>query len=119
MAVVEFIAGGLGVLAGLLVLLAGGAVSGVSGAGGLGAVVMIIAVLVLAVSALWIYTGIQVLALKERGRMLSLILGIISVVLNLGGMSQSGGNTGSAVVSLAIDGFIIYVAVSQKDAFTS
>ncbi|HXF73096.1 MAG TPA: hypothetical protein VNO79_10860 [Actinomycetota bacterium] len=108
-AVLLFIGGGLGALGGLLAVTGGGFVGG-----GLGGIAIVLGLVMLAVGALEIYAGVQVLALKEQGRMIGLVLAAIGALLSL---LQLGAVPGSAIVGLAINGFVIYALVTTASAF--
>src|SRR5207237_10488048 len=71
--VLLIVAGGLALLFGLILLV------GAS----LAAILAVLAVIYLAIGALEIYAGIQVLHLRERGRQIGMVLAGIALVLNL------------------------------------
>lgn len=108
-AVLLFIGGGLGALGGLLAVTGGGFVGG-----GLGGIAIVLGLVMLAVGALEIYAGVQVLALKEQGRMIGLVLAAIGALLSL---LQLGAAPGSAILGLAINGFVIYALATTASAF--
>lgn len=108
-AVLLFIGGGLGLLAGLLAVTGGGLIGG-----RLGGLAIVLGLLTLAVGGLEIYAGVQVLALKEQGRILAVVLAAIGALLAL---VQIGASPGSSVIGLAINGFIIYALVTNAASF--
>jgi hypothetical protein len=108
-AVLLFIGGGLGILAGLLAVTGGGILGG-----GLGGVAIVFGLFSLAVGGLQIYAGVQVLALKEQGRIIAIVLAAIGLALSL---LQIGASPGGAIIGLAINGFIIYALVTNASAF--
>jgi hypothetical protein len=108
-AVLLFIGGGLGILGGLLGVTGGGFIGG-----GLGGLAIVLGLVTLAVGALEIYAGVQVLALKEQGRVIGLALAAIGALLSL---LQIGAAPGSAIIGLAINGFILYALVTTASAF--
>lgn len=108
-AVLLFIGGGLGLLAGLLAVTGGGILGG-----SLGGLAIVLGLISLAVGGLEIYAGVQVLALKEQGRMLGLALAGIGALLSL---VQIGASPGSSIIGIAINGFIIYALVTNASAF--
>lgn len=123
--VLEIILGAVGILIGILFVTAGslfvGAVSNVEGvdtgaATGLGGIFIVVAIIIALVGILEIYAGIQILKLRERGRMIGLVLAIISLVMNLLSIGRS---SGTSIVSILISGFIIYALVTTKEHFTA
>ncbi len=123
--VLEIILGAVGILIGVLFVTAGslfvGAVSNVEGvdtgaASGLGGIFIVVAIIIALVGVLEIYAGIQILKLRERGRMIGLVLAIISLVLNLLSIGQS---SSTSIVSILISGFIIYALVTTKEHFSA
>lgn len=113
-AVLFFVAGGLSVLGGLLALVGGALFASVSGA--FGAILVFVAIVVLAVGALDLYCGGQVLNLRRRGYTLGIVLAIISGVLAL---IQIGRSPGYEILQIAVDAFIIWALYSNKDLFTA
>ena len=108
-AVLLFVGGGFGVLGGLLALFGGGWFGGV-----LGGAVAVFGIIVLAISALQIWAGVQILNLREAGRILGIVLSAIGALLALG---QLGGSAGGGVLSLAINGFVIYALITTQSYF--
>lgn len=108
-AVLLFVGGGLGALGGLLAVTGGGFLGGA-----FGGIAIVLGLVMLAVGALEIYAGVQVLALKEQGRVIGLALAAIGALLSL---LQLGAAPGSAIVGLAINGFVIYALVTTASAF--
>jgi len=58
--------------------------------------------------------GILVLRLSPGGRILGFIFAGLGV---FGGIVQLGANPGSSIVSLAVDGFVIWALATNRDAF--
>jgi hypothetical protein len=108
-AVLLFIGGGLGILGGLLAV-AGGGILG----GSLGGLAVVLGLIWLAVGGLEIYAGVQVLALKEQGRIIGIVLAALGALLSL---AQIGASPGSAIIGLAINGFILYALVTNASSF--
>ena len=108
-AVLLFIGGGLGVVAGLLFTFAAESFGGSSSG-----IVVVLGLITLAISALEIYAGVQILALKESGRRLGLILAAVGAALAL--LALLGG-TGQQIISLAINGFVVYALATTKEYF--
>lgn len=110
-AVLMFVGGGLSVLAGLLAVGGGGMLGDAFGGGG---TLAVFGILVLAVGAVQIYAGVQILGLRERGRILGIVIAGLSALLTL---PQLGDAAGSAIISLAIDAFIIWALVTNAEVF--
>ena len=104
-AVLLFIAGGFALL-GALILFTASSVA---------AFLILVAIVLAAVGAIEIYAGMQVLNLKERGRILGIVLASIALVLQL---LSIGRTTGSSIVGICIDAFIIWALVSNAQHFT-
>jgi hypothetical protein len=101
-AVLIFIVGGLNALAGLILVTASGGLA------------ISLGLLSLAVAAAEIYAGTQVLALREQGRILAIVLagiGLAFQVLSIGRASAS-------ILGILIHGSIIWILVSNRLAFT-
>lgn len=105
-AILYFIFGGLGVLAGLVFLL-GSTLSGIF---------TIIGVILLVVSGAQIYAGVLIMGGQERGRMLGIILAGIGAVLQLISIAQT---PAYSIVYLLVYGFIIYALVVNEAYFTN
>lgn len=74
----------------------------------------VVAGLLILIGALEIYVGTQVMALRERGRTLGMIVAGVGAVLAILGAR---GAPATSIVPIAIDGFIIWALGSKKDAF--
>jgi hypothetical protein len=109
-AIVLFIIGGLQVLFGFLAFGGAGAIAG-SGFGGALVIIGIISILVGAAS---IYAGIQVMALKEQGRIIALVISGIGVLLGIIGLVS--GNV-SQLIGLLAYAFVIYALITNAAAF--
>lgn len=108
-AVLLFIGGAFGILGGVLGVTGGGFIGG-----SLGGIAVVFGIIMLAVGALEIYAGVQVLALKEQGRIIGLALAAIGALLSL---VQIGASPGSSIIGLAINGFILYALWTTASAF--
>ena len=104
--VLLIVAGGLAILAGLISF----SLSGLSG------IFTIIGIIYLPVGALEIYAGIQVLNLKEIGRVLGMVMAGVGAVLSLIYIAKG---AGTSIVSILLDAFIIYTLYSNKQYFTA
>lgn len=82
--------------------------------GRLGGLAIVLGLVTLAVGGLEIYAEVQVLGLKEQGRILAVVLAAIGALLAL---VQIGASPGSSVIGLAINGFIIYALVTNATSF--
>jgi hypothetical protein len=107
--VLLLVAGVLALLAAALILSSGDrtVIDGVSRD-----VVRVAGVVMVFVAGLEIVAGILVLRLSAIGRVLGLILAGLGIVAALGALA-----TPTGVVTLAIDGFVIYALASSGDAF--
>jgi hypothetical protein len=103
-AVLLFIAGGFSLL-GAFILLTASSVA---------AFLSVIGILLLAVGAVEVYAGVQVLALTERGRILGVVLASIGLVFQLLSIGRA---TGSSIVGIGIDAFIIWALVTNSQHF--
>jgi hypothetical protein len=99
--IVLMIAGALNILSGLLVLGAGGAF-------------LITALINIAIGAISIWAGLQVLQLREQGRMTGLILAGIGAVFAVIALIQ--GATLN-IIGLALYAFVIYALVNTRQHF--
>ena len=103
--VLLFVGGAFGILLGLLSF----------GLASITGFYSLIGILFLPIGALEIYAGIQVLNLKEVGRVLGMIAAAAGIVLRLIYVVKSP----TAVVGILIDAFIIYTLYSNKQYFTA
>jgi hypothetical protein len=101
-AVLIFLVGGLNALAGLILVTAGGGL------------VLTLGLLSLAVAAAEIYAGMQVLALRERGRILAIVLAGIGLTFQV----VSIGRGGASILGILIHGSIIWILVRNRQSFT-
>lgn len=76
---------------------------------------VILAVILLAIGALEIYAGIQILGLKERGRMIGLVVAAIGAVFSLIFLISAGDFT--QLISLALDAFVIWALWTNAQYF--
>jgi hypothetical protein len=106
--VLLIVGGALGILGGLLILGGAGTV------GGVGGLFAVLAIVILAVGALQLYAGIQVMNLKERGRQLGIIFAAVAAVLQLLSIGRA---PGTSIISLAVDVFIIYALATNAEHF--
>ena len=102
--VLLIIAGAFAVLAGLLSF----------GLSGLSGIFVVIGIIYLPVGALEIYAGIQVLNLREIGRVLGMVMAIVGAVLSLIYIAKG---AATSVVSILLDAFIVYTLYSNKEYF--
>lgn len=102
--VLLIIAGALAILAGLLSF----------GLSGLSGIFVVIGIIYLPVGALEIYAGIQVLNLKEIGRVLGMVMAAVGAVLSLVYIAKG---AGTSIVSILLDAFIIYTLYSNREYF--
>ncbi|HEY5882112.1 MAG TPA: hypothetical protein VIU11_24595 [Nakamurella sp.] len=100
-AVLAFVVGGLAILAGLVALFAGSALT--SYVGGLGGLVIVVSILILAVGALYIWSG--VMALQGKNAKILTIVAIVACALQL--LSMISDFSTSSLVGLAISVAII------------
>lgn len=100
-AVLLFIGGALGIIAGLILLSVAG-------------LFVLIGILSVLIGAAQIYAGVQILAGREQGRMLGIILAGLGAVFALISIAQS---PATAVISLALNGFVIYALVTNEAYF--
>ena len=103
-AVLLFIAGGFGILGGLLL----------TTATGLSSIFLIIGILSIAIGAAEIYAGVKCLQGQEQGRILGIVMGGVGAVFALISIGQS---PATSVLSLALNGFIIYALVTTAAWF--
>jgi hypothetical protein len=109
-AVLLIVLGALGVLGGLLLL--GGA--GAGAGAGVGGLFLVLAILALAVGALEIYAGVQVLALREQGRMIGIVLAAVG---GLFALLSIGRTPATSIIQILIAAFIIYALVTSAQYF--
>lgn len=99
------VAGAFAILGGLLSF----------GAAGLGGIFVILAVILLAIGALEIYAGIQILGLRERGRVIGLVVAGIGAIFSLIFLITAGDFT--QIISLALDAFVIWALWTNAQYF--
>jgi len=99
------------IVIGVLTLLAGLFVSGLGIEVGAVAVVMTI---VLAIGAGNVLAGVLVLRLSPIGRVLGFVFAGLGLV---GGIAQLGRSAGSSIITLAVDGFILWALATNGDSF--
>ncbi len=71
-------------------------------------------IIVLAMGAGNILAGVLVLRLRPLGRTLGFVFAGLGFV---GGLAQLSGRPGSAIVTLAVDGFILWALATNRQAF--
>jgi hypothetical protein len=103
--VLLIIAGGFALLAGLLSF----SLSGLAG------IFVVLGIIYIPVGALEIYAGIQVLNLKEIGRVLGMVMASIAAVISIIYIAKG---TATSIISILLDAFIIYTLYSNKQYFT-
>ena len=104
-AVLLFIVGGLNAIGGLILITAASA----------GAFLVLIGILSLGIAAAEIYAGVQVMALKEQGRIIGIVLAAIGLIFQLLAIGKA---PGSSILGICIQGFIIWALVSKAQYFT-
>lgn len=113
--IVLIVIGGLQALFGLLAIVGGGAIAE-AGGGGLGGIVIIYGILTILVGAAGIYAGVQVLALRARGRSIALVVAAVGAVLSLLGLIQ--GDFVFSLLFLIAYGFVIWAVYTNSREFT-
>jgi hypothetical protein len=103
-AAVLFVAGGLQIINGLIAF----------GLAGFGGIFLVVGILGILVGAAAIYAGIQVMALREQGRMIGLIVAGVGALFAL--IAVFGGAF-LGILPLLGYGFVIYVLVTQAGEF--
>jgi hypothetical protein len=96
------VAGALGVLLALLAL------------GAAGGAVFVFVLIPIIIGAASIWAGLQVLQLREQGRMLGLVIAGIGALFALLALIQG---AYFSLINLALYGFVIYALVTQAAAF--
>jgi hypothetical protein len=104
-AVLLIIGGAFAILAALVLFGVGGS---------LGGLFVVLGLVFLAVGALELYAGIQVLGLHERGRKIAIVLAAVSGVLSLLSIAKT---PFSSIVGIAIDVFIIWALTQNAQYF--
>jgi hypothetical protein len=103
-AVLLFVVGALNILSGVVILTAN-----------VGAVEVIFALLGVALGGVALYAGSQVLALRERGREIGVLLAVIGLAFGLFYLIQG---LPLAIIGLAVNGFIMYALTQTRTAFS-
>jgi hypothetical protein len=111
-AVILIVAGILAGIAGLVVLNGGGALE-VPGADTEG-VATIVALVFLALGALDVVAGLLVLRLSSRGRVIGIVGAAVGILI---GLAQLGGSGSSALMSIALYGFVLYALLAYGFVF--
>lgn len=109
-AVLLIVAGALSVITGLLLLGGAGTVAGT----GVSGLFLIVGIISLAVGALEIYAGVQVLGLREIGRKIGVVIAAIGALFSLLSIGRA---PASAVIGIAIDAFIIWALTTNAELF--
>ena len=104
-AVLLFIVGALNAIGGLILITAAS----------IGAFLVLIGILSLAIAAAEIYAGVQVMALREQGRIIAIVLSAIGLFFQLLSIGRA---PGSSIIGICIQGFIIWALVSNAQSFT-
>jgi hypothetical protein len=100
------------IIGGAFALLGGLILFGVGG--NLGGLFVVLGLVFLAVGALQLYAGIQVLALREQGRKIGIVLAAVAGVLNLLSIAKT---PFSSIVGIAIDLFILWALTQNAQYF--
>jgi hypothetical protein len=108
-AVLMFIGGGFACLGGILAVTGGGMLVGYGGG-----LLILFGFLWIAIGAIEIWAGLGIMKLQERARMIGVVIAGVSAVLTLINII-SGAPVG--ILSLAIDGFIIWALTTNKQLF--
>jgi hypothetical protein len=107
------VSGALTALVGLVVASSEGSVSTVGLEGDTGS---IFAAVFLAIGGIRILAGVLILRLSGVGRGLGFIVAGIGVI---GGLAQLSGAAGSALITLVVDGFVLWALATNGEAFRS
>jgi len=110
-AILLFIAGGLALLGGLITITGGGFLVGFEATG----ILIVFGVLALAIGAVQIWAGLGILKLREQARVVGLAITVVSAIFTI--INLVSGASGS-IVSLALDGFVIWALYTNKDLFS-
>lgn len=78
--------------------------------------VAFVTILVLLIGGGNLLAGVLVLRLHPAGRVLGFVFAGLGLV---GGLAQLSNNPGSAIISLAVDGFIIWALATNGEAFAT
>jgi hypothetical protein len=102
-AVLLFVTGALNILGGIQAIGLGGSIG------------LFFGVLGLAVGAASIYAGVQILALKEQGR----ITGIVVAAIGIGfGVFYIANGYTPSIIGVVLNGFILYALTQTKSSFS-
>lgn len=118
-AVILFVLGGLGVLLWFLAFLASLVGAGLIGA--LALILTIISLVGMVVAALQIFAGVRILGLQASGRTLGVVLSAIGVALAIVSFIigvTSGTDVISPIVSIVLNGLVIFFLQQNQHAFT-
>lgn len=118
-AVLLFVLGGLGILIWLLAFV--GSLAAASLISGLALILTIISLIGIAVAALQILAGVRVLGLQASGRTLGVVLSAILIVLAIIQFIigvTSGTDFISPIISIVLNGLIIFFLQQNQHAFT-
>ena len=110
-AVLLFVAGALAILGGLIAITGGGFLAAFGTTG----ILIVVGIVALAIGAIQIWAGLGILKLQERARVVGLAITVVSAVFVL--INLFSGASGS-IVSLALDGFVIWALYTNKDLFS-
>jgi uncharacterized membrane protein (DUF2068 family) len=69
-----------------------------------------------ALAAMNLLAGYLILRLRQNGRFLGLASAGIGIVIGLAGLAST---PGRSLVTLAVDGFVVWVLITETDAFRS
>jgi hypothetical protein len=79
-----------------------------------GSSVAVVTIIVLAMGVGNVLAGVLVLRLSSTGRVLGFVFSGLGLA---GGLAQLSGNPGSAMITLAVDGFILWALATNGEAF--
>ena len=109
-AVLMFIGGAFSLLGGLLTLFGGTALIGFGGG-----IAIVFGIILIGIGAAEIWVGNGLLQLRENARQFGIVLAGVSLVLTVVNV-LSGAPSG--ILAIAIDGFIIWALVTNKEPFS-
>jgi hypothetical protein len=109
-AVVMFIGGAFSLLGGLLAILGGSVLIGFGGG-----MAVLFGIVWIGLGAAQIWVGMGVLRLQETARVFGLVLAGVSMALTIVNVASG---AGAAFLGIAIDAFIIWALVTNKELFS-
>ena len=110
-AVLLFIGGAFAILGGMIAVFGGGFLVAVGGTGAL----ILFGIVWLGVGVVEIWAGSGILKMREQARMVAIVIAGASAVLTIINIASG---AGAGVLGLAIDGFVIWALVTNKQLFS-